>query len=103
MTRIPGSDSTGVFLKLGESRQSRACNDCILDFGSCPRHGHRKRCLVQSNHVTRTVSSKKRIHPLSKRDKGISYTLGDAFTLYKPVTTVIGRIGKEAPMSSKLA
>ncbi|KAK4381430.1 Retrovirus-related Pol polyprotein from transposon TNT 1-94 [Sesamum angolense] len=31
---------------------------------------------------------------LSKYDRGISYALGDAFTLYEAVATVIGRIGK---------
>ncbi|KAL2248665.1 UNVERIFIED_CONTAM: hypothetical protein Sindi_2479400 [Sesamum indicum] len=56
-----------------------------------------------SKHLARTVSSKKRIHPLSKRDRGTSYALGDACALYKPVTTVIGQIGKEVPMSSNLA
>ena len=33
-----------------------------------------------------------RIHPLSKCDRGISYALGDASTLYKVVATVIDRI-----------
>ncbi|KAL2230878.1 UNVERIFIED_CONTAM: hypothetical protein Sindi_1682200, partial [Sesamum indicum] len=40
------------------------------------------------------VSSKKRIRSLSKRDRSISYTLGDALTLYKAVATVIGRMGR---------
>ncbi|KAL2228361.1 UNVERIFIED_CONTAM: Retrovirus-related Pol polyprotein from transposon TNT 1-94 [Sesamum indicum] len=31
--------------------------------------------------IARMVSSKKRIRPLSKHDRGISYALGDAFTL----------------------
>ncbi|KAL2235806.1 UNVERIFIED_CONTAM: hypothetical protein Sindi_1312800 [Sesamum indicum] len=31
MTRVPGSDSTGIVLRLKESQKSRACDDCILD------------------------------------------------------------------------
>ncbi|KAK4394229.1 Retrovirus-related Pol polyprotein from transposon TNT 1-94 [Sesamum angolense] len=41
------------------------------------------------------VSFKKRICPLSKRDRGISYSLGDASMFYETLATVIGRIGKE--------
>ncbi|KAL2224913.1 UNVERIFIED_CONTAM: hypothetical protein Sindi_3085500, partial [Sesamum indicum] len=98
MTRIPGSDSAGVILRLEDSRQSRAYDDCILDLYerlSCQRHGHDKPCSVQSKNVARTVSFKNRICPLSIRDRGISYALGDAFTLYEPVTIVIDRIQKE--------
>ncbi|KAL0327900.1 UNVERIFIED_CONTAM: hypothetical protein Scaly_2222600 [Sesamum calycinum] len=70
--------------------------------GRLARYGHHKPCPVQLEYVARTVSFKKRIHPLSKYDRSISYALKDAFTLYKPVTAVIGRIGKEVPMSKNL-
>ncbi|KAK4383010.1 hypothetical protein Sango_2818200 [Sesamum angolense] len=90
--------STGVVCRLEESRQSRAYDDCILDLCerlSCPGHCHHKPYPVQPEYVVKTVSFKKRIRPLSKHDKSISYVLKDAFTLYKPVAAVIGRIGKE--------
>ncbi|KAL2228542.1 UNVERIFIED_CONTAM: hypothetical protein Sindi_1833900, partial [Sesamum indicum] len=58
-------------------------------------HGHHRPCPVQSKHVKRMMSSKKRISSLSKRDRGISDALGDVFMLYKPVIIVIGQIGNE--------
>ncbi|KAL0327869.1 UNVERIFIED_CONTAM: hypothetical protein Scaly_2219500 [Sesamum calycinum] len=67
-----------------------------------PKSHHRSKHILRcyhlisdkSEYVERTVSFKKRIHPLSKRDRDISYALGDASTLYETVATVIGRIGK---------
>ena len=106
MTWVIDSDSMEVVLRLKQSRQSGACDDCILDScerWSCLRHDHHKLRLVHSKYVARTMSSKKRIHPLSKRDRGISYTLGDAFTLYELVATIVDRIEKEVRMSRNLA
>ncbi|KAK4416946.1 hypothetical protein Salat_2520100 [Sesamum alatum] len=49
--------------------------------------------VVQSECVARMVDSKKRIRPLSVCDRGISYTLGHTFMLFKAVATVVGRTG----------
>ena len=78
------SNSTGPILRLDESRQSRACDDCIIDLcerWSYHRHCHHRPCLVLSKYVEKAVSSKKMIYFLSKRDRGISYAHADASTL----------------------
>ena len=49
---------------------------------------------MQSKYVARTVSSKKRIRPLSKCDRGISYALEDTFKLYEYDAIVVDQIGK---------
>ncbi|KAK4397682.1 Retrovirus-related Pol polyprotein from transposon TNT 1-94 [Sesamum angolense] len=69
-----------------------------------PRSDHNSKHILRRYHLFREMSEyvamslsfKKRIHPLTKRDRSISYALGDAFTLYEDVATVIGRIGKRA-------
>ncbi|KAK4390331.1 hypothetical protein Sango_2096400 [Sesamum angolense] len=43
----------------------------------------------KSEYVTKAMSFKKMIHSLSKRDRGISYALGDKFMVYEAVTIVI--------------
>ncbi|KAL2246096.1 UNVERIFIED_CONTAM: hypothetical protein Sindi_2877800, partial [Sesamum indicum] len=43
---------------------------------------------LMPEYVARTVSSKKRILPLSACDRDFSYAPGDAFTPYKLVATV---------------
>ncbi|KAL2251571.1 UNVERIFIED_CONTAM: hypothetical protein Sindi_2279400 [Sesamum indicum] len=53
-------------------------------------------------YVAKTVSSKKRISPLSVCDRGISYALGDAITLYESVAIVVNRIGKGGSNIEKL-
>ena len=58
---------------------------------------------MQSEYVAGMVSSKKRIRTLSKCDRGISYALGDASTLYKVVAKVVDLIEKRGYMSSNLA
>ncbi|KAL0302290.1 UNVERIFIED_CONTAM: Retrovirus-related Pol polyprotein from transposon TNT 1-94 [Sesamum calycinum] len=67
------------------------------------RIGHHQPCPVQYKYVVRTVNFKKRIYPRPKRDRGISYAVGDASILYETVATVISGIEKEVPMSSNLA
>ncbi|KAL0289629.1 UNVERIFIED_CONTAM: hypothetical protein Sangu_2609800 [Sesamum angustifolium] len=78
MTRILGSRSTGLLLKLEESWQSRAYEDCILDMarGGCVMgHGRHKPYPVQSEYVARTVDSKKESVPCQYCDNEILYAL----------------------------
>ncbi|KAL2235759.1 UNVERIFIED_CONTAM: hypothetical protein Sindi_1308100 [Sesamum indicum] len=70
--------------------------------GRLARHDHHKHYPVQSEYVARTVSSKKRIRPLSVYDRGFSCALEDALTFYKPVATVVDRIGKRGSYVEKL-
>ncbi|KAL0293567.1 UNVERIFIED_CONTAM: hypothetical protein Sangu_2523000 [Sesamum angustifolium] len=62
MTGIPDLGRTILILGLEASWQSRACKDCILEMasGRCVvRHVHHKSYPVQSEHVARTMDSKR--------------------------------------------
>ncbi|KAL2251700.1 UNVERIFIED_CONTAM: hypothetical protein Sindi_2292300 [Sesamum indicum] len=81
MTQILGSGSTGVVLRLEESQQSRGA------VKACSKDGE-----FQEDDPSPVNTC-----------KGVSYAFGDAFTLFDPVVTVIGRIQNEVPMSNNLA